>query len=114
MATSNQSTTIDAAIARSSELTNLYSSLINRIDQQAIGLQQSQADVSLGESSQTPTGDRPNPKPLPIVKPIAVIRATSAVTKPILETEEDVKEYLTALGRAMMKEIKQGRRVRLE
>ena len=114
-ATANQSVSIDAAIARSSELANLYSTLINRIDQQAIAVQQQlQAAASRGESSQTSTGDRPNPEPLPIVKPIAVIRATSAVTKPILETEEEVKEYLNALGRAMMKEIKQGRRVRLE
>ena len=111
MATANQSTTIDAAIARSSELTNLYSSLINRIDQQAIALQQSQAINSQGDSSSTATVP-PDPKPLP--KAIAVIRATSAVTKPILETEEDVKEYLNTLGRMMIKEIRQGKRVRLE
>ena len=112
MATANQSTTIDAAIARSSELTNLYSSLINRIDQQAIGLQQqSQAINSQGDSSSTATVP-PDPKPLP--KAIAVIRATSAVTKPILETEEDVKEYINTLWRSMIKEIKQGKRVRLE
>jgi len=36
------------------------------------------------------------------------------VTKPILETEEDVKEYLNNLGRMMIKEIRQGKRVRLE
>jgi hypothetical protein len=114
MATANQSSTIDAAIARSSELNNLYSTLINRIDQQAIAVQQQLQATSSREALSATSTISPDPKPLPIVKPIAVIRATSAVTKPILETEEDVKEYLTALGRSMMKEIKQGRRVRLE
>lgn len=114
MATANQSATIDAAIARSSELTNLYSTLINRIDQQAIALQQqSQAAASREASSATSTVS-PDPKPLPTVKAITVIRATSAVTKPILETDEDVKEYLNNLGRMMIKEIRQGKRVRLE
>lgn len=114
MATANQSSTIDAAIARSSELANLYSTLINRIDQQAESLQQQLQAAASREASSATSTVSPDPKPLPTVKPIAVIRATSVVTKPILETEEDVKEYLTALGRSMMKEIKQGRRVRLE
>ena len=113
MATANQSSTIDAAIARSSELTNLYSTLINRIDQQAIALQQSQAVDSTDNVPEKSTGTV-EPKPLPTVKPIAVIRATDAVTKPILETDEDVKEYLNNLGRMMIKEIRQGKRVRLE
>ncbi len=114
MATANQSSTIDAAIARSSELANLYSTLINRIDQQAESLQQQLQAAASREASSASSTVSPDPKPLPTVKPIAVIRATSVVTKPILETEEEVKEYLTALGRSMMKEIKQGRRVRLE
>jgi hypothetical protein len=114
MATANQSSTIDAAIARSSELNNLYSTLINRIDQQAIAVQQQLQAAASRDASSATSAVSPDPKPLPIVKPIAVIRATSAVTKPILETEEDVKEYVMALGRLMMKEIKQGRRVRLE
>jgi len=41
-----------------------------------------------------------------VIKPIAVICITALVAKPILETEEEVKEYLTALGGAMIKEIK--------
>jgi hypothetical protein len=114
MATANQSSTIDAAIARSSELANLYSTLINRIDQQAESLQQQLQAAASRDASSAASTVSPDPKPLPTVKPIAVIRATSAVTKPILETEEDVKEYLTALGRSMMKEIRQGKRVRLE
>jgi hypothetical protein len=114
MATANQSATIDAAIARSSELANLYSTLINRIDQQAESLQQQLQAAASREASSATSTVSPDPKPLPTVKPIAVIRATSAVTKPILETEEEVKEYLTALGRVMMKEIRQGKRVRLE
>ena len=114
--TANQSATIDAAIARSSELANLYSTLINRIDRQAESLQQQlQAADWEGkrEEEQGKSGSLV-PQPLPTVKPIAVIRATSAVTKPILETEEDVKEYLNNLGRMMIKEIRQGKRVRLE
>ncbi|AFY73453.1 hypothetical protein Syn7502_01364 [Synechococcus sp. PCC 7502] len=103
--TANQSSTIDSAIARQSELSGLYNVLVSRLDAEAITIQTAQQQ-EMGNSVTLPV--------VPVVKPIAVIKTTRSISKPILETEADVKEYLQALGREIMKKIKQGKRVRLE
>jgi hypothetical protein len=113
-AIANQSLSIDSAIARQSELSGLYNVLVSRLNAEAITIQtqiQQESVVNSPDKSQAETDDRTTK---PKVKPIAVIKTTRSISKPILETEADVKEYLQALGREIMKEIKQGKRVRLE
>jgi len=113
VAIANESKNIDAAIARETDLKSLYNSLISRIDEQAIAIQKEMQQEAQKQSQTSDTSDQP-PVEIPVIKPITAIRATDLVTKPILETEEEVKEYVTALGRAMIKEIRQGKRIRLE
>lgn len=113
VAIANESKNIDAAIARETDLKSLYNSLISRIDEQAIAIQKEMQQEAQKQSQTSDMSDQP-PVEIPVIKPITAIRATDLVTKPILETEEEVKEYVTALGRAMIKEIRQGKRIRLE
>lgn len=93
---------IDSAIARKSELETLYSTLVQRVDRQATEiLEQLRA--------------QPDPEnPVMQVKPIVPIKVARVAPKPVLETAMDVEAYLTALRGTLMKEIEQGKRVRLE
>jgi hypothetical protein len=93
---------IDSAIARQSDLENLYSTLIQRVDQQATQI--------LEQLSQ-----RPDPEhPVVQVKPIVAVKVARVAAKPVLETAADVEAYLTALRGTLMREIEQEHRVRLE
>lgn len=98
----NSATSIDSAIARQSELESLYSALIQEIDQQATQI--------LEQLSQQEATDEPIVPP----KPIVPVRVLQVSTKTILETSEDVDEYLAALRGTLMAEISQNKRVRLE
>jgi len=93
---------IDSAIARQSDLENLYPTLILRVDQQATQI--------LEQLSQ-----RPDPEhPVVQVKPIVAVKVARVAAKPVLETAADVEAYLTALRGTLMREIEQEHRVRLE
>jgi len=93
---------IDSAIARQSDLENLYPTLILRVDQQATQI--------LEQLSQ-----RPDPEhPVVQVKPIVAVKVARVAAKPVLETAADVEAYLTALRGTLMREIEQENRVRLE
>lgn len=98
----NSAASIDSAIARQNELEGLYSTLLQKLDQQAIEL-----------LSQTPPSDDPDTPP-PQIKPIIPLKVASVALKPVLETVEDVNEYLDALRGKLMTEIEQNKRVRLE
>ena len=93
---------IDSAIARQSDLKSLYSTLIQRVDQQATEI--------LNQLREQPNLDDPVIQP----KPIVAVRVAGVAPKSILETAEDVEGYLTALRGRLMREIEQEKRVRLE
>ncbi|MBE9012456.1 BREX system P-loop protein BrxC [Pseudanabaenaceae cyanobacterium LEGE 13415] len=94
-----QATTIDSAIARQSELEQLESRIIAQVDQQAQALLQ---QTPAGESVEVPT--------LPIVP----VKLASLSAKPILETVEEVDQYLAVVRQKLIQEIGQNQRVRLE
>ena len=93
---------IDSAIARQSELETLYSTLVQRVDRQATEILEQ-------------LKEQPDPEnPVVQVKPIVLIKVARVAPKAVLETAADVEDYLTALRGTLMKEIEQGKRVRLE
>ena len=93
---------IDSAIARQSDLENLYLALIQRVDRQAIEILEQ-------------LKEQPDSENLVVqAKPIVPIKVARVAPKPVLETAADVEEYLTALRGMLMREIEQEKRVRLE
>lgn len=98
----NSAVSIDSALARQSDLENLCSVLIQKVDQQATQvLEQLQG--------------QPDPEiPVVPVKPIVPVKVARVASKPVLETAEDVDEYLQALRGTLIAEISQNKRVRLE
>jgi hypothetical protein len=99
MAALNQAQTIDSAIARQSELERLEKQLLQRVDLEAAQLL----------TQQTPSGD-----PTPLVKPIVTVKLAKVTGKSILESSQDVDDYLDKVKQAILLEIEQGNRVRLE
>ncbi|MCY7283001.1 MAG: BREX system P-loop protein BrxC [Cyanobacteria bacterium CAN_BIN43] len=104
------SISIDSAIARQSELENLGSALISKVDRRATEIleqleRQRQIDVPGDPATEV--------KPM-VVKPIVPVKVARAALKPVLETAEDVEEYLMALRGILMRQIEQENRVRLE
>jgi len=93
---------IDSAIARRSDLENLYSTLIQQVDQQATQILEQ-------------LKEQPDPEhPVVQVKPIVAVKVARVTSKPVLETAADVEAYLTALRGTLMREIEQENRIRLE
>ncbi len=97
----NQAQTVDSAIARSTELESLSRNLIEEIDQQAAAISQQQQEAQ-GDTSQ------------PVVKPIVSVQVARVAQKSVLETTEDVEQYIGALREKLLTEIEQNQRVRLE
>ncbi len=93
--------TIDSAIAHRSELEKLETQLIQQIDQQASHL----LHQPIPEGRDTPQ---------PQVKPIVGVRVAAITYTSILETKQDVENYLTEVRAKLMTEIQQGNRIRLE
>ena len=96
-----QATSIDSAIARQSELEQLRSGVIAQIDQQAQAL--------LGQAVPG-TKDRVE---LPM-SPIVPVKLANLGAKPILETVEDVDQYLAVVRQRLIEEIERNQRIRLE
>ena len=96
----NSAVSIDSAIARQSELENLYVTLVQEVDRQATEI----LEVEGKESDQ----------PLPVMKPIVPLKVVRVAPKPVLENVEDVNDYLNTLRSLLMQEIAQNKRVRLE
>ena len=92
---------IDSAIARQSELENLYVTLVQQVDRQAT------------EILETLREQEPD-LPLPVMKPIVPVEVVRVAPKPVLESVEDVDDYLNTLRTLLMQEIAQNKRVRLE
>jgi|GEM_PF-3548359 len=94
-----QATSIDSAIARQSELEQLRSRVIAQVDLQAQALL-NQADPG--------TTDRVE------ALPIVPVKLANLGVKPILETVEDVDQYLAVVRQILIAEIERNQRVRLE
>lgn len=94
-----QAQSIDSAIARQSELERLEGLLLQQVDEAAASLlaQQQVAGVEL-----------------PVTKPMVTMRLSQIGGKSILESAQDVDEYLGRVKLAIAAEIEQGKRVRLE
>lgn len=97
----NSAVSIDSVIARQSELENLYATLVQQVDCQATEILETLREQ---ESDQ----------PLPVMKPIVPVKVVRVAPKPVLESVEDVDDYLNTLRTALMQEIAQNKRVRLE
>ena len=96
----NSAVSIDSAIARQSELENLYVTLVQQVDRQATEI----LEVEGQESDRS----------LPVMKPIVPVKVVRVAPKPVLESVEDVDDYLNTLRTLLMQEIAQNKRVRLE
>ncbi|MEG4532370.1 BREX system P-loop protein BrxC [Microcoleus sp. D2_18a_D3] len=94
-------TNIDSAIARQSELEGFVNKFKQKID--AVAAQIINSAKEKTDSYQVNS-----------LKAIVPVRVVSYAPKPFLETAEDVESYLAALRGALLEEIEQNRRVRLE
>jgi hypothetical protein len=88
-----QAQTIDSAIAREIDLERLEQQLMAQVDTAA-------AMLSGGEVT--------------VTKPMVTVRLSQVAGKSILESSQDVDEYLERVKMAIVAEIEQGKRVRLE
>jgi hypothetical protein len=98
----NQAPSIDSAIARQIELDNMYSELLQQVDCQATKIIQHLTPPD-------PTNDA-----VPQVKPIVPVRVLKLAPKTLIETSQDIEDYLDTLRQTLMAEIAQNKRVRLE
>ncbi|NJN39339.1 MAG: hypothetical protein HC790_12530 [Acaryochloridaceae cyanobacterium CSU_3_4] len=94
-----QAQTIDSAIARQSELERLEGQLLKQVDEAAAQYLAAQA---------------PAAETVPMAKPIVTVRVGQVHTLSVLESAEDVEDYLEQVRLAIMAEIEQGNRVRLD
>ncbi|MDB9446892.1 BREX system P-loop protein BrxC [Anabaena sp. CS-542/02] len=103
VSSSSQVTSIDSAIAHEAELQEMLTSLLTQVDQQAEQIIQTQL--------QSP-GD--NSTPVVKTKPIVAVQVVKVTTKLVLETPEDVNNYVEALRQELLHQIQQNHKVRLE
>ena len=96
----NNAATIDSVIARESELERMKAQIFERVDKKATEIVQRQAKTN---------NDTP-----PVVKPIVAVKVANVTPKSVLETPQDVDDYLKALRDALLDKIQQNNRVRLE
>lgn len=92
---------IDSVIARQSQLSELLNKLKQKIDTSATQIV-------------TSVKEKDAPYNVTTVKTIVPVRVVNLAPKPVLETAEDVDAYLNALRTALLTEIEQNRRVRVE
>jgi hypothetical protein len=96
---SSQVTSIDSAIAREAELQGMLPSLLTQVEQ------------IIQTQLQSP-GD--NSTPVVKTKPIVAVQVVKVTTKLVLETPEDVDNYVEALRQELLHQIQQNHKVRLE
>ena len=94
-----QAQTIDSAIARERDLEQLEQQLMGQVDTAAATLL---AQQQLAGAEVT------------VTKPMVTVRLSQVAGKSILESSQDVDEYLERVKLAIVAEIAQGKRVRLE
>lgn len=99
IATATEVTTIDSAIAHQSELDTIKAQIIQKVDDKAAEILSKRAPDNESEVT---------------FKQIVPVRVAQLAPKLLLETQEDVEEYLTALRSALMDKIQQNNRVRVE
>ena len=97
----SQVANIDSVIARQSELEGIKAQIFQKVDKQAIEIIQSKVNTDNNENQ-------------PVVKPIVPVKVTEIASKSLLETEQDVEEYLAALRSALLDKIQQNNRIRIE
>jgi hypothetical protein len=93
---------LDGAIAREAILDDLRSTLLQQIDRAAAALE---------KPPETTTANAAVP---PAVKPMISLQVVDIAPKTVLETPEDVEEYIDALKRALLEKIESDYRVRIE
>jgi len=93
MTTLAQAETIDSAIARQTELERLEGQLFQQVDAAVANL------VTDGDA---------------VTKPMVTVKLSQLAGKSILESSQDVDEYLERVKMAIVAEIDRGKRVRLE
>ncbi len=93
-------TSIDSAIARQSELENIFPELQKKIDRQANEIIQRQSNN--GSDGTT------------YVKPIVLVQLARVSTKQLLETSQDVDVYLESLRKTLLEQINRNNRIRIE
>ncbi|MEL7357891.1 MAG: BREX system P-loop protein BrxC [Cyanobacteria bacterium J06560_6] len=96
--------TIDSAIARQSELDRLEAELYRQID----------AESARILAERQPEDDDNDDVPLVVQKPIVAVKVAMIAQKSVLETEQDVNDYVDVLRDSLVQEINQNKRVRLE
>jgi hypothetical protein len=94
-----QAQTIDSAIARERDLEQLEQQLMAQVDT-AAAILLSQQQLAGAEVT--------------VTKPMVTVRLSQVAGKSILESSQDVDEYLERVKMAIVAEIAQGKRVRLE
>lgn len=95
--------TLDSAIARGTQLDNLYQSSLQEIDRQAADILQKREQAA-----------EDSPISLCItVKPVVFLQLSEVFPKNVIETPEDVDEYVGALKQALLTKIHQNYRVRI-
>jgi hypothetical protein len=96
----SQIANIDSVIARQSELEVIKTQILQKVDDRAAAIIQSR--------EQTDDDDKP------VVKPIVSLKITEIAPKNVLETAQDVEDYLAALRSNLLREIQQNNRIRIE
>ncbi|NJM23652.1 MAG: hypothetical protein HC907_36085 [Richelia sp. SM1_7_0] len=98
----SQVANIDSVIARQSELEGIKAQIFQTVDKQATEIIQSRRNVDVNNENQS------------VVKPIVPVRVREIAPKNLLETEQDVEDYLAILRSNLIAEIQQNNRIRIE
>ncbi|MBW4478483.1 MAG: BREX system P-loop protein BrxC [Tolypothrix brevis GSE-NOS-MK-07-07A] len=96
----SQIANIDSVIARQSELEVIKTQIWQKVDEQAAEIIQNRQQIDDDDK--------------PVVKPIVSVKITEITSQKLLETEQDVEDYLAALRSNLLKEIQQNNRIRIE
>lgn len=99
----NQTKTLDSAIARETQLDNLYQSSLQEIDRQVAEILQKREKLEKESSISASV----------MVKPVVSLQLSEVSPKNVIETPEDVDEYVEALKQALLTKIQQNYRIRI-
>ncbi|MEH2319966.1 BREX system P-loop protein BrxC [Nostoc sp.] len=97
----SQVANIDSVIARQSELEGIKTQIFQTVDAQAIAIIQNRVNLDNNENQ-------------PVVKPIVPVKVREIASKNLLETEQDVEDYLAVLRSTLIEKIQRNNRIRLE
>ena len=77
-------------------------------------LKQINSDAMAKQIEETPSDENITETPVPIVKELEFIKPASVSDKQILETEEDVDDYINKLSAELKAKIRDNKRIRLQ